>query len=217
MTAMQSTPITECGLRIAFERMMHTVANSDEDLGVARNVSLFLFRSDQHMFEVSFDKGSFRRNEETNEYERVYEMVLQWHETCNPNDDMGDDIFVEAMNRYFGVGTACLTLDVVRKDLRSVFQPCRFRDCAAKAYHTLRKLMVLDVCECKMNMIEEGNLMCLTCCAGLEEKDLAIHMCGICHDICQAQIHQTQCCKQWIHVACHNKCGHVCPFCRAGA
>lgn len=208
MHALQPTKVTEAGLRVALTRMMGAPK---------RNNRLFLFREDGRMIEVKLiDTGTVSQSPSTSEPQPLYELVARWYETTmGEGETMLDDAdskFVPAMTRFFGVPNPCLTVEIMRPDLTSFFKS---QDSVPKCVDMLQRLLTLKLCECGINMIGDDECVCLTCAVGLEDKDIAKHMCGVCHDVCIKTIVTTECCGQWIHDVCRRKCWLRCPFCRA--
>lgn len=67
---------------------------------------------------------------------------------------------------------------------------------------------------CETNIVPLGCMECHTCIMGYTEQDDSKHMCGVCHDTCQAKMEVTPCCVQYIHRVCRKKWHGSCPFCR---
>lgn len=214
--AIQATKITPCGFRTVLERMMKNAQKKPTTNVLNVSSSLFLIREDGHMLAVSIeDQTHIHRHYSTAPSENTFEIMVKWFETPGgEGDDMHLDKtpFVTALTRHLEEEAPCMTLDIVRSDLKSLLHPDEC--CVQKCFEKLTHLMALRLCECEAAMVDENEMICWSCMVGLEEKDMGTHMCGVCHEQCPAPIHRTPCCGQWIHCACHRKCGSVCPFCR---
>jgi hypothetical protein len=212
MSNTQMSPVTHAGIRAALRVMIRACHGNTHTH--RRTPSLYLYREDGRMIEVFVESGSMHQSED--DTTPLYEITARWHETLDA-DDVDDAClyekpFVAAMNRQFGAPNATVSLDVVQENLRSAF---RNDHCAARVLEHVRFLLSAELCECGRNIVAPDEMVCLTCIASLQERDVAGHKCGVCHAACHAPIHKTRCCRQWIHIACHRKCGPTCPFCRA--
>lgn len=193
--------ITTQGIRIVLQRMIEVIDKTSATTDMP--TSLFLRRGDERIIEM-FLRKAYRRNEE----DRRYEVVVRWDVDCDI-EEFGCP-FVRAMNRYFNNEISCTTIDVITDDLKDLSQ----KDAVPEIFRMLIKILTIEFCSCEFGLVEQGDEVCFTCMAGLEEEDLAKYMCGVCHDTCNAPIEKTKCCTQWIHTHCSRKCGIRCPFCR---
>lgn len=194
--------ITKQGLRMVLLRMIGNIHTNSVDLPF----SLFLRREDERVIEV-FLRKAYHRNDD----EHRYEVVVRWDVEIDVDEYAGEvDPYVRAMNRYFGNNISCVTLEIITDDLKDLTQ----KDAIPEIFRMVNKLLKLEFCACEFGMIEQGDAVCFTCLVGLEQEDLSKHMCGVCHDTCNAPIEKTKCCTQWIHKHCSKKCGIRCPFCR---
>ena len=123
--------------------------------------------------------------------------------------------FVNAMDTCMDTATSgYATIAVVNKTLDFNYSTYTHDPCI-DIYHAIKTALTCELCSCGRSMKPEGELTCLSCLAECREEDMCKHMCGVCHDVCNARIIQTSCCKQYIHDACRINCKNKCPYCRA--
>lgn len=194
---MSSTKITKVGVRATLERMI-------DGLRIKKNVfshPLFLFRADDRILRMEVSAMSYLHEEDT------YTIHVSW-------DNNNDDAFCDAMCRFYGVDTDAMyfTIGDIDKDMRFAASG---RDAIDTIYDRLTQVLSIELCPCEKCMIPDGEMICLTCCVGVEQEDLKKHMCSICFETCVAPMVCTECCHQHIHKVCKERCGLTCPFCRA--
>lgn len=196
---MAPSRITQAGLRVAFRHMISKAL---------KNTPAFfhLKRNDENLIEVSLTMDNARINEDDTPF---FQVVVTWdvswlHETRDA------EMFIDAMNRFMESTSSSYTVDFINEELKDI----NGEDAIPRCFDTIKKMLDIELCCCKFAMVEENYNICLTCIAGLEDKDLSKFMCGVCHETNFWPINKTRCCKQWIHRSCHNKCGTRCPFCR---
>lgn len=217
------TTLTECGLKESLSRMMDIhqrryAGPFPTCLGVP---SLTLFRQDERIIELSLNSSIISRRYMSNsDGTPSFDLVMKWKgRRCEDCESLAcDEGFLVAMSRHFGDDIDSLVIDSVTKDMKSVIRVDIDAGAnIARLKGILEATMALELCQCERNMVHDGCMVCFTCMAGLPEKDLCKHMCGVCHETAAAPIEKTECCQQWIHSQCLRKCGPRCPFCRAFA
>lgn len=192
-----ASPITLDGLRLAFRTMIRNHERTPPP-------SLFLKRGDGHILEVAMRKLVRYGEHET----QRFEVVVHW-DIENEMEELSP--FVSALNRYMCSPASAYTVEVIDANLCAIDN----EDAAPKCFDVIKKLLTMEMCSCDFGVVEENEVVCLTCLACLAEKDMSKHLCGVCHERCNAQIQTTKCCHQWIHTHCKQRCGLRCPFCRS--
>lgn len=192
---MRTSHITEVGTRAMLKQLVD-----------ARPLSpwskAFLYRSDGHVLKLAVG----------HHIDNTIHIDLFWGlET----DSVYSLEFVTAMDTCMDTATSgYVTLAVVNKTLDFNYTTYT-RDPCKDIYHILHTALTCELCTCHRCMKPDEELTCLSCLAECREDDMSKHMCGVCHDMCNARIDTTACCKQYIHDACRIKCKNKCPYCRS--
>ena len=63
-------------------------------------------------------------------------------------------------------------------------------------------------------IVEDDEVVCLSCGLGLKEDDIRKHLCCICYETNLAPVTCMPCCKKFIHTHCSSTL-IACPLCRA--
>lgn len=133
----------------------------------------------------------------------TYAMKMEWKSSDPLFPYMpANDAFILALNACLHTDDQCIIMNLCDENVKHMFGK-------------MKMALEAEMCVgCETNIVPKDFMECHTCMMGYTEQDDAKHMCGICHDTCQAKIEITPCCFQYIHRVCRKKWHGPCPFCR---